>query len=338
MKVFLSHASEDEQVATEICLALRGAGHEVFFDAHDLPPGGDYNSRIRDAIDTSDALVFLVSPQSVDAGSYTLSELKFAQQKWPRPWGHVLPVMVSETAWGQLDPYLAAVTVLKPVGNRAAEVVDALARLADSAEAKAVSARIRSPLFAVQAFFVGTMVVAWILMALAFSLDSPAVQLSAAVAVGVLAASAIFVAAAGAIRRARDASVRSLGQAYRGVLAQPWFAVITTSLAAAATALSGWQLATLNRVSFIAAQDVELILSDRPGEARSLGTLKAGEPAQFVLRVGTRSIVYREVNGPADELGALDPIVVPPLWSGTKRGAIAIPKLDRFGTMREQGR
>jgi hypothetical protein len=68
-----------------------------------------------------------------------------------------------------------------------------------------------------------------------------------------------------------------------------------------------------------------------------LGTLKAGEPAHFVLRVGTRSIVYREVNGPADELGALDPIVVPPLWSGTKRGAIAIPMLDRFGTMREQG-
>ncbi|MFN0299990.1 MAG: toll/interleukin-1 receptor domain-containing protein [Burkholderiales bacterium] len=337
MKVFLSHASEDHQVATEICLALRGAGHEVFFDAHDLPPGGDYNSRIRDAFDGSDALVFLVSPHSVDAGSYTLSELKFAQQKWPRPWGHVLPVMVGETAWGKLDPYLAAVTVLKPVGNRAAEVVDALARLADSAEAKAVSARIRSPLFAVQALFVGAMVVAWILMALAFSIDAPAVQQSATVAVGVLATSAIIVAAVGAVRRARDASVRSLGQAYRGVLAQPWFAVISTLLAAGATALSAWQLATLNRVSFIAPQDVELILSDRPGEVRSLGTLKAGEPARFVLRVGTRSIAYREVNGPVDALGALDPVVVPPLWSGTQRGVITIPKLDRFGTMREQG-
>ena len=87
MKVFLSHASEDVKVATAICLALRGAGHDVFFDNHDLPPGGDYNTRIRNAIDTSDATVFLVSPYSVDAGSYTLSELKFAKRKWPTPVG-----------------------------------------------------------------------------------------------------------------------------------------------------------------------------------------------------------------------------------------------------------
>jgi len=337
MKVFLSHASEDEKVATEICLALRGAGHDVFFDAHDLPPGGDYNTRICDAIDTSDALVFLVSPHSVDAGSYTLSELKFAQQKWPRPWGHVLPVMVSEIAWAEMDPYLAAVTVLKPAGNRAVEVVDALARLADSAGAKAVSARVRSPLFALQASLVGAMVVAWMLMALALSIHTPAVQQSAALAVGVVLASVILVAAVGAVRRARDASLRTLGQAYRSVLSQPWFAAISTTLAAGATALFVWQLATLNRVSFIAPQHVELILSDRPGEGRSLGTLKAGEVTDILLRVGTRSIAYRLVNGPAGELGVLDPIVVPPLWSGTGRVVITIPKLDQFGTMREQG-
>ncbi len=56
----------------------------------------------------------------------------------------------------------------------------------------------------------------------------------------------------------------------------------------------------------------------------------------LALRVGTRSIAYREVNGPEDELGALDPVVVPPLWSATKRSVITIPKLDRFGAMREQ--
>jgi hypothetical protein len=335
MKVFLSHASEDEKVATEICLALRGAGHDVFFDAHDLPPGGDYNTRIRDAIDASEALVFLVSPHSVDAGGYTLSELKFAQQKWPRPWGHVLPVMVSETAWGKMAPYLAAVTVLKPAGNPATEVVDALARLADSAEAKAVSARVRSPLFALQVSSVGAMVVAWVLMALAFGINAPAVRQSAALAVGVVVASAILGAAVGAVRRARDASLRTLGQAYGSVLSQPWFAAISASLAAGATVLFAWQLASLNRVSFIAPQDVELILSDRPGERRSLGTLKAREPTDVVLRVGTRSIAYREVSGPEGELGVLDPIVVPPLWSGTGRLVIEIPKLDRFGTMRE---
>jgi hypothetical protein len=338
MKVFLSHASEDKRVATEICLALRGAGHDVFFDAHDLPPSGDYNTRIREAIEASDALVFLVSPHSVDAGSYTLSELRFAQQKWPRPWGRVLPVMVGETAWGKIDPYLAAVTVLKPAGSRAAEVVDALARLPESAEAKAASARVRSPLFALQASSVGAMVAAWMLMALAFGIKAPVVQHSAALAAGVVLASALLVATVGSVRRARDASLRTLGQAYRSVLSQPWFAVISTLLAAGATALFAWQLATLNRVSFVAPQDVELIQSDRPGEQRSLGILKAGEPADIVLRVGTRSIAYREVHAPPGELGVLGPVVVPPLWSRTERSVTTIPKLNRFGTLREEGR
>lgn len=338
MKVFLSHASEDEKVATEICLALRGAGHEVFFDAHGLPPGGDYNTRIREAIEASDALVFLVSPHSVDAGSYTLSELRFARQKWPRPWGRVLPVMVGQTAWEEIDPYLAAVTVLNPAGNRAAEVVDALARLPESAEAKAVSARLRSPLFVLQAASMGAMVVALMMMALAFGIEVPVVLHAAALAGGVFVAAAMLVAAVGGARRARDASLRSLGEAYRSVLSQPWFAVISIVLAAGATALFVWQLATLNRVSFVAPQDVELIQSDRPGEQRLLGVLKAGEPADIVLRVGTRSIVYREVHAPPGQFGVLDPIVVRPLWSGTGREVITIPKLDRFGTMREEGR
>jgi hypothetical protein len=93
----------------------------------------------------------------------------------------------------------------------------------------------------------------------------------------------------------------------------------------------------LNLVTFIGPQDVELILSDRPGERRSLGTLKAGELRNILLRIGTRSIAYRGVNGPAGELGVLDPIVVPPLWSGTGHILITIPKLEQFGTMREQG-
>jgi hypothetical protein len=37
----------------------RGAGQEMLFDAHDLAPVGDYNNCMRDAIDTSDAVVFL---------------------------------------------------------------------------------------------------------------------------------------------------------------------------------------------------------------------------------------------------------------------------------------
>ena len=60
----------------------------------------------------------------------------------------------------------------------------------------------------------------------------------------------------------RRVRAESLGEAYRRVLSQTWFAALSTSLAAAATALFAWQLATSNGVTFVAQQDVELIQSD----------------------------------------------------------------------------
>jgi hypothetical protein len=47
MKVFLSYASEDRQIAEEIQLALTGAGHNVFFDRESLAPAGEFYSRLR---------------------------------------------------------------------------------------------------------------------------------------------------------------------------------------------------------------------------------------------------------------------------------------------------
>ena len=58
MKIFLSHASEDNGVAEKVQLALVGSGHQVFFDKASLPPGSDYNTRIREAIQLSDQMVF----------------------------------------------------------------------------------------------------------------------------------------------------------------------------------------------------------------------------------------------------------------------------------------
>jgi len=131
MKTFLSFASEDRAVAERIQLALLGSGMEVFFDKASLPAGSDYNSRIRDAIDQSDFYVFLVSPRSIGAGRYVHSELELAKKKWPKPWGHVLPVVIESTNHAEVDAYLAAVTLLEPHGDIAAEVAAAIAQLSD---------------------------------------------------------------------------------------------------------------------------------------------------------------------------------------------------------------
>ncbi|MHC4742422.1 MAG: toll/interleukin-1 receptor domain-containing protein, partial [Planctomycetota bacterium] len=125
MRLFVSFASEDREIAEQIALALR-VSHEVFFDRDTLPAGGDFNTQIRDYIAKSDVLIFLISPESVRSGSYALSELKFARKRWSSPKGHVLPVMVRNTPIEDVPNYLKAVNILEPEGNIAAEVAAAV--------------------------------------------------------------------------------------------------------------------------------------------------------------------------------------------------------------------
>ena len=68
MRLFLSHASEQRPDADRLAIALRARGHTVFLDSDDLPAGGDYQSRIEQAIASCDLFCFLISPQSVAPG------------------------------------------------------------------------------------------------------------------------------------------------------------------------------------------------------------------------------------------------------------------------------
>lgn len=130
MRVFLSYASEDRNQAEAIYLSLRGQGHTVFFDRTDLPPGEEYDARIRRGIEGAQLLVFLISPYSLDAGSYTLTELDIAQKTWEHPTGRVLPVVVRPTSLDRIPPYLKSVTLLEPEGNLVATVADSVHRIA----------------------------------------------------------------------------------------------------------------------------------------------------------------------------------------------------------------
>jgi formylglycine-generating enzyme required for sulfatase activity len=130
MRVFLSYASEDRNQAEAIYLSLRGQGHTVFFDRADLPPGEEYDARIRRGIERSQLLVFLISPYSLDAGSYTLTELDIAQKTWEHPNGKVLPVVVRPIPLDRIPPYLKSVTLLETDGNVVAAVADSVHRIA----------------------------------------------------------------------------------------------------------------------------------------------------------------------------------------------------------------
>ncbi|MBE9028245.1 TIR domain-containing protein [filamentous cyanobacterium LEGE 11480] len=123
MQIFLSYASEDQQLAEAIQLALVGADHQVFFDRSSLPTSGYYHASIQAAIQQSDAVIFLISPDAIDAGSYSLTELKHIQARWSHPKQRVLPVLLRSTNWDDIPTYLKSVTVLEPAGNVAAEVL-----------------------------------------------------------------------------------------------------------------------------------------------------------------------------------------------------------------------
>ena len=130
MRVFLSYSSEDRKLVEPIYLSLRAQGHSVFFDRADLPPGEEYDARIREAIEKSQLFVFMLSPDSLKSGSYTLTELSIAQKTWEYPGGRLLPVVLRPTGLDQVSAYLKAITLLQPEGNVAASVADAVHRIA----------------------------------------------------------------------------------------------------------------------------------------------------------------------------------------------------------------
>lgn len=126
MRIFVSFAGEQRKLAERVAIGLRQDGHDVFFDQQSLPPGEEYDRAIRRDIARCDLLVFLVSPDSVAAGTYALTELGLAQKRWPDPSGRLLPVMVAATPMADVPAYVAAVTVLQPGGEVVSEIVAAV--------------------------------------------------------------------------------------------------------------------------------------------------------------------------------------------------------------------
>lgn len=136
VKVFISYASEKKQTAERIAAAVRDHGNTVFFDRSDLPEGGSYHDRIAKAVAEADAMIFLISPEAIQEKRYTLTELLYAERKWPSPNGRVLPVMIEDTSFDDLPLYLKSVSVLETRGDIAAETAYALNRMRRSVSSR----------------------------------------------------------------------------------------------------------------------------------------------------------------------------------------------------------
>ena len=129
MKIFLSYASQDREIAQSINRALLEQGHAVFFDRENLLPGEEFHIQIRCAIEGADLFVFLISEHAIDEGSYTLNELDIVEKKLKRASGRLLPVLLQPTPLDQIPTFAKSVTLLQSPGNIPAAVADAVHRV-----------------------------------------------------------------------------------------------------------------------------------------------------------------------------------------------------------------
>ena len=129
MDIFISYSSKYRDLCERLQLALDAEGHHCFVDRAELEPGQPFDAELREAIADCDVFIFLISPESVAAGSYALAELNLAQQRWRHPRGRVLPVVVAPTPLASIPPYLKAVTLLQPRGELVAETLAAVTRM-----------------------------------------------------------------------------------------------------------------------------------------------------------------------------------------------------------------
>ncbi len=130
MKAFISYAAEQFELAQELAQRLKSNGVKVFFDRDRLLPGDAFDASIRQAIDKTDLFIFLASADSLRTGNYTLTELGFAEQRWPNATGRVLTILVDDTQLSSLPAYLRSVSVLQPRGDPVAETVAVVDRMA----------------------------------------------------------------------------------------------------------------------------------------------------------------------------------------------------------------
>jgi hypothetical protein len=103
-QVFISYAQADKEIARRIADELRSSGLRVWFDEWELKPGDSIASRIDQAVSTSDMLLVLLSPRSIES-RWVQSELNAALSRELKSRAvTVIPALIEEC---EIPPLLA---------------------------------------------------------------------------------------------------------------------------------------------------------------------------------------------------------------------------------------
>jgi len=94
MKVFLSHSSSERSLAMDVASRLSAAGFRVWH-GEEVPPGENWALAVGKALEDSDAMVVLLSPDAVKSQAVG-HEIEYALSS-PRYRNRLLPVVVRPT-------------------------------------------------------------------------------------------------------------------------------------------------------------------------------------------------------------------------------------------------
>src|SRR5512145_1535591 len=82
-QVFISYSRRDTDIVDRIAASMQAAGLEIWLDRHDIRAGNEWRVQIVQAIDTCDAFVLMLSPNSA-ASENVRKEIDLAQDSQRR--------------------------------------------------------------------------------------------------------------------------------------------------------------------------------------------------------------------------------------------------------------
>jgi hypothetical protein len=79
--VFISYSRKDERFARQVATALSNRGFDVWIDVEDIPVGMKWSSAIQQGLDTADAMIVVISPDSMASNNVEDEWQYFLDQK-----------------------------------------------------------------------------------------------------------------------------------------------------------------------------------------------------------------------------------------------------------------
>lgn len=123
-RVFISYSHRDRKTAERVAETIRNEGYDAWWD-EDIPPGANWAEETAEALNRSQAIVILISPDFMES-DYAQKEINFALsgEKFNR---RVIPVLLKPTAqlpW--IFNRLNVIDASRNIDKAARQVVDAL--------------------------------------------------------------------------------------------------------------------------------------------------------------------------------------------------------------------